>query len=297
MTVARIQHLQSTPSTPACRIESRQRRLGITAGDAIVFPDGHFSARFFPIAHTTFAGRRFVLVEQINFHSNKKVPARLGTPKPPRIRARRLRPLDNIRGVLTTMTKILGATAIAALAFTVTACSSTTSPVSPSPVASGAEGIVAAQPATSAKPSFAEAAKPGPLTIVGIVLQKDGEFDVLQAAVIRAGLVDVLNGTSQYTVFAPTDLAFVTSLGVANEAAAIAAVNSLPVDTLTDILLFHVTEGRRNSRSVLAAPSYQMVNGATLTRTQLAAAGLAATDISASNGIVHVINAVLFPGQ
>jgi len=195
------------------------------------------------------------------------------------------------------MTKILKATGIAALTFSVTACGSTTSPVSPSPVASGAEGIVAAQPATSAKPSFADAAKPGTLTIVGIVLQNDGEFDVLQAAVIRAGLVDALNGTSQYTVFAPTDLAFATSLGVANEAAAISAVNSLPIDTLTDILLFHVTEGRRTSRSVLAAPSYHMVNGATLTRTQLAAAGLAATDISASNGIVHVINAVLFPGR
>jgi uncharacterized surface protein with fasciclin (FAS1) repeats len=40
-----------------------------------------------------------------------------------------------------------------------------------------------------------------------------------------------------------------------------------------------------------------MLNGATLTRTQLAAAGLAATDISASNGIVHVINAVLLPSR
>ena len=84
---------------------------------------------------------------------------------------------------------------------------------------------------------------------------------------------------------------------MANEAAAISAVHSLPIDTLTDILLFHVTEGRRNSRSVLAAPSYHMLNSATLTRTQLAAAGLAATDISASNGIVHVINAVLLPSR
>ena len=127
--------------------------------------------------------------------------------------------------------------------------------------------------------------------------QDDGEFDVLQAAVIRAGLLDALNGRTQYTVFAPTDLAFVTTLGVADEAAAISAVNSLPVETLRNILLFHVTEGRRISRSVLAAPSYQMLNGATLTRTQLSAAGLAATDISASNGVVHVINTVLLPPQ
>lgn len=72
---------------------------------------------------------------------------------------------------------------------------------------------------------------------------------------------------------------------------------SLPIETSTDILLFHVTTGRRISTSVIAAPSYQMLNGATLTRTQLAAAGLAATDISASNGIVHVINAVLLPSR
>ena len=195
------------------------------------------------------------------------------------------------------MTKILRATGIAALAFSVTACGSTTSPVSPTEVATVQGGAGAPEPTTSVKPSFADAAKPGNLTIVGIVLQDDGEFDVLQAAVIRAGLVDALNGTNQRTVFAPTDLAFATTLGVADEAAAIAAVNSLQIDTLTNILLFHVTEGRRHSRSVLAAPSYQMLNGAKLTRTQLSAAGLAATDISASNGIVHVINAVLLPSR
>ena len=143
----------------------------------------------------------------------------------------------------------------------------------------------------------AAGAKPGTNTIVGIVLAEDGEFDVLQAAVIRAGLVDTLNGTTQYTVFAPTDLAFVTTLGVANEAAAIDAVNGLPVRDLTDILLFHVTHGRRNSKSVMGAPRYQMLNGDTLTRTELTAAGIAATDISASNGIVHVINAVLIPSS
>jgi uncharacterized surface protein with fasciclin (FAS1) repeats len=96
-------------------------------------------------------------------------------------------------------------------------------------------------------------------------------------------------------VFAPTDAAFVSTLGVADQAAAIAAVEGLPVETLTNILLFHVTEGRRNSTSVLAAPGYQMLNGQRLSRAQLTAAGIAATDISASNGIVHVINAVLMP--
>jgi uncharacterized surface protein with fasciclin (FAS1) repeats len=170
---------------------------------------------------------------------------------------------------------------LGALAAGAAACSSSasSSPVSPSAVAE----------------SSAEDLKPGSLTIVGIVLQPDGEFDVLQAAVVRAGFVDALNGTTQYTVFAPTDAAFVTTLGVANEAAAIDAVNQLDLDTLRNILLFHITNGRRNSNSVLAAPSYVMLNGSKLTGEQLSAAGLGAVDVSASNGIVHVINHVLMP--
>ena len=197
---------------------------------------------------------------------------------------------------MTTM-RIITALGVVALALSVTACSSARTPVSPTSVAGVSGGNDAGQATTSTQPDFAVAAKPGNLTIVGIVLQDDGEFDVLQAAVVRAGLVDALNGTAQYTVFAPTDRAFVTTLGVADEAAAIGAVNSLPRETLTDILLFHVTHGRRTSQSVLAAPSYQMLNGAKLPGQQLAAAGFAATDISASNGIVHVINAVLLPGR
>ena len=145
------------------------------------------------------------------------------------------------------------------------------------------------------KSAAAKAAKPGTSTIVALVLANDGEFDVLQAAVVRAGLVDTLNGKNQYTVFAPTDAAFIATLEVADEAEAIAAVNALPVDVLTNILLHHVTEGRRISTSVLAAPKYKMLNGEFLTRDELAAAGIVATDISASNGVIHVISAVLIP--
>lgn len=145
------------------------------------------------------------------------------------------------------------------------------------------------------KPTWAAAAKPGNQTIVQIVLAVDDEFDVLQAAVISAGLVDVLNGRGQFTVFAPTDAAFIATLGAADEAEAIAIVESLDVEVLTNILLYHVTEGRRNSRSVLAAPRYKMLNGQKLSRATLAAAGIAKTDISAKNGIIHVINSVLIP--
>lgn len=195
------------------------------------------------------------------------------------------------------MKKIVSFVSIGALSLVAAACGSSSSPVAPSATAGPAVEMRGTAPARTGQPAPAAAAKPGPMTIVQLVLQEDGEFDVLQAAVVRAGLVDALNGRKQYTVFAPTDLAFVRTLGAANEAAAIAAVNGLPVDALTNILLYHVTNGRRISTSVLAAPSYQMLNGGTLTREQLLAAGIAKPDISASNGIVHVINAVLLPGN
>jgi uncharacterized surface protein with fasciclin (FAS1) repeats len=201
------------------------------------------------------------------------------------------------------MTNVLKALGIGILTCGAAACSSS-SPVAPTATSSliSAEGaaeptasVAAASTVATSKPGYAGAARPGDLSIVEIVLQDDGEFDVLQTPVVRAGLVDALNGSTQHTVFAPTDAAFVSTLGVADEAAALAAVNALPIDTLRDILLYHATEGRRQSRSVLAASSYRMLNGATLSRDQLLAAGIATPHVSASNGIVHVINAVLLP--
>lgn len=160
--------------------------------------------------------------------------------------------------------------------------------------AAAIHGSAQAKPAGVGQPTWAGGSKPGSSSIVQIVLAPDGEFDVLQAAVVKAGLVNALDN-GQYTVFAPTDAAFVTTLGVANEAEAIAAVNALPVEVLTKILLYHIVEGRRNSRSVLAAREYETLSGLYLSRAELLDAGIAATDISASNGIVHVINHVLLP--
>ena len=185
------------------------------------------------------------------------------------------------------MNRFVRLVVVSVMAAGVAACNSS------SPAA--AADAVGAAALEAGRPASAAGAKPGSMTIVGIVLQDDNEFDVLQAAVVRAGLVDALNGRTQYTVFAPTDAAFISTLGVADEAAAIDAVNGLPKDALTNILLYHVTNGRRISTSVLAAPQYEMLNGQILTREKLSAAGIAQTDIPASNGVIHVINAVLLP--
>lgn len=147
--------------------------------------------------------------------------------------------------------------------------------------------------AAPGKSEAAMVAKPGSSSIVQIVLADDKEFDVLQAAVVKADLVNTLNGSRQFTVFAPTDAAFIKTLGVADEAAAIDAVNALPVDALTNILTYHVMSGRHTSTSVLARDSYRMLNGATLTKATLANAGINPVYKSASNGVIHVINSVL----
>ena len=164
--------------------------------------------------------------------------------------------------------------------------------------------------AVLATPVFAAHAgsKPGTSNIVQIVLADDGEFDVLQAAVIEAGLAGALSSPDdQYTVFAPTDAAFVSTFQALlndnglTEADVIAFIEAGGVDTalgdgaLANILLFHVTNGRRTSTSVVHAPGYMMLNGERLSRSQLLNAGIAAVDISASNGVIHVIDSVLLP--
>ena len=76
-----------------------------------------------------------------------------------------------------------------------------------------------------------------------------GEFDELIGAVVRAGLVDELDGHRQFTVFAPTDAAFAdlyAALGVDS-------VDDIAVPTLRAVLLHHVAPGERFSGDVVTS--------------------------------------------
>jgi uncharacterized surface protein with fasciclin (FAS1) repeats len=146
----------------------------------------------------------------------------------------------------------------------------------------------------STSANAAPGAKPSGVSIVDIVLADDGEFDVLQAAVIEAGLVGALDGRKQYTVFAPTDAAFGKLFPKLSEAEIIKLIEDGKVPGLTNILLNHVTNGRRISPSVLGAPSYKMLNGDKVLRSELDL-NVNAIDISARNGVVHLVNTVLMP--
>jgi len=175
------------------------------------------------------------------------------------------------------------------LAFALGACSDTTAPEAPA--------LTAEEELLNRSP-VADAARPGAITIVAIALAvnaEDGEFSTLIAALGAADLVDALNGSGQYTVFAPTDAAF-AELGLYPY-----NVGDLDPMILTDILLYHVTDGRRISRSLLNARQVTMLNGekADLSRDgadlYIDEARVEAADISASNGVIHIIDGVLLP--
>ena len=172
----------------------------------------------------------------------------------------------------------------------------------------GTGAAVLALTIVAAPVAAADGAKPGTSNIVEIVLADDGQFDVLQAAVIEAGLAGALSSPDdQYTVFAPTDWAFVQTFRAIlendslTEGDVIDFIEAGGVDTalgegtLADILLYHVTNGRRTSTSVTKAPGYTMLNGDRLSRGELLDAGILDKDISASNGVIHVIGSVLIP--
>ena len=140
--------------------------------------------------------------------------------------------------------------------------------------------------------------------LVGALAYVDAELD--------AGLVDLfLNGRDQYTVFAPTDAAFRELYALLGGVlgAPIDEITDLPAPVVLQVLQYHVAEGRRASNSVLprngeraiapllgerffVRPDATIRDGLTGLRED---AAIVRADLSASNGIVHVIDAVIVP--
>ena len=138
-------------------------------------------------------------------------------------------------------------------------------------------------------------AQGGEQDIVDIAVA-DGRFETLVAAVQAAGLVDALKGPGPLTVFAPTDSAF-AALG-SNTITAL--LNDKP--TLTRILLYHVVAGAVPAADVVGLNYATTLAGSDVDiavqggRVILnGSAEVIITDIQASNGIIHVIDAVLLP--
>ena len=123
----------------------------------------------------------------------------------------------------------------------------------------------------------------------------NGSFTTLVAAVQAAGLVDTLKGAGPFTVFAPTDEAFKKL-----PAGTVEALLKDPAK-LKDILLYHVVSGKvmaadaaklKSADTVLGKPiTIQVVDG----KVMINGVTVAAADVAASNGVIHVIDAVLLP--
>ena len=123
-----------------------------------------------------------------------------------------------------------------------------------------------------------------------------GNFNTLLAAVTAAGLAETLAGEGPFTVFAPTDEAF--------DALPEGTVESLladPQGALTQILLYHVVAGKVMSGDLSDGMSAETVQGAPITisiadgSVKVNEAAVVAADIEASNGVIHVIDAVILP--
>ncbi|MGD8603464.1 MAG: fasciclin domain-containing protein [Anaerolineales bacterium] len=123
----------------------------------------------------------------------------------------------------------------------------------------------------------------------------DGRFTTLVAAVEAAGLVDALKAEGPLTVFAPTDDAF----AALPEGTLDALLADIP--TLTDILLYHVVDGKVMAADVVELSQAQTLQGQYVDitvedgRVYIDGAEVIITDIETSNGVIHVIDSVILP--
>ena len=200
------------------------------------------------------------------------------------------------------MTRSIRVAAVVAAAFTLGACADLTT--GPELALSGSDTVLerpdaaaeAQQAPAPGAESIAEIAiGAGFSELVGALVYVDAKLD--------AGLVDLfLNGTDQFTVFAPTNEAFEGLY----EFQEIDGITDLAPELVLDVLLYHVAEGRRAANSVVPRNGTRTITtllGATFSVNTSAqindifgqTANIVAPNISASNGIIHVIDTVILP--
>lgn len=129
--------------------------------------------------------------------------------------------------------------------------------------------------------------------IVGIASES---AKTLAAAVTAAGLVETLQGSGPFTVFAPTDGAFAAIQKDVDE-----LLKPENKKKLTDILTFHVVSGNAMAADLKDGQELTTVQGGKLKvsikgdKVMINDANVTMADVAASNGVVHVIDKVLMP--
>ncbi len=124
-----------------------------------------------------------------------------------------------------------------------------------------------------------------------------GQFKTLLAAVKAAGLEATLKGDGPFTVFAPTDDAF-AKLPPGTVDSLLKPENKAKLEA---VLTYHVVPGKVMSTEAVTLKSAKTVNGKELAldassgSLKVGGANVAKADIAASNGVIHVIDAVVLP--
>jgi len=151
-----------------------------------------------------------------------------------------------------------------------------------------------AEETTTTAPPTTEAMAEESNTIVDVAIAND--FNTLVTAVQAAGLVETLSGDGPFTVFAPTDEAF-----AALPEGTLEGLLEDP-EALADILTYHVVSGEVLAADVVGLTSATTVQGSDISIEVVdggvvlnGSANVVATDVMASNGVVHVIDAVILP--
>jgi len=135
-----------------------------------------------------------------------------------------------------------------------------------------------------------------PPSVVDLAIANEN-FSILTDAVVKAGLVETLNGDGPFTIFAPTNTAFqelFTTLGIGG-------ISDLTAEQLIPILTYHVVSGNVRSTD-LTAGLVETLNGSitialspspSINSTSM----IIATDVQGANGVIHVIDEVLLPAE
>jgi uncharacterized surface protein with fasciclin (FAS1) repeats len=166
-------------------------------------------------------------------------------------------------------------------------------------------GVIHVIDAVILPPNFGQASAPAPVSEpmaydanIMDILRANSGWSTLVAAIEAAGLEGALSGHDDLTLFAPTNEAFAVAL----DALGLTAEELLAdTDTLTAVLLYHVAPGKLFAADVVAADQIEMLDG-NMAKIMVNSDGafienaqITRTDISVSNGVIHVIDAVILP--
>jgi len=138
---------------------------------------------------------------------------------------------------------------------------------------------------------------PAPTNTITDIVVSGSTFTTLESAVLKANLQATLSGPGPFTVFAPDDAAFIAS-GITT-----ATLNSLTAAQVQKILLYHTIGSKIAAADVPAGPNAKVITASgdsvfvTKNSTGVYVNGIKVTtaDVSADNGVIHVIGKVLIP--